>query len=167
MWLIDFQYSRTQTQLYTLQKKLKGATKGKVVIACPGDIQLKEDCSNLFSVNEDYIYEPDPFTGTVNFSGVDTSMARSMESMFMDCKAKHLDLSGFNTSKVTNMRKMFKDCKNLQSINLSSFNTERVTGMEFLFTRCCSLEHIDLSILYVEAGYVERLHVFEACLFTK
>lgn len=126
-------------------KEAKGATKGKVVIACPGDIQLKEDCSNLFSMNEDYIYEPDPFTGTINFSGVDTSMARSMESMFMDCKAKHLDLSGFNTSKVTNMRKMFKDCKDLQSINLSGFNTERVTGMEFLFTRCCSLEHIDLS----------------------
>ena len=76
---------------------------------------------------------------------LNTSKARSMESMFFNCQnLESLDLSSFNTENVTSMNCMFLDCRNLTNLNLSGFNTENVTDMYAIFSSCKSLKSLDL-----------------------
>lgn len=69
----------------------------------------------------------------MDLSCLDTSGAKDMMNMFMNCTAlERLNLSGFDTSKVTNMDRMFGGCTALQSLDLSTFDTsglQRIINM--------------------------------------
>ena len=83
---------------------------------------------------------------SVDLSGLDTSQAVYMGSMFSGCSSlASLDLSSFDTSKVTGMDSMFYGCSSLKSLNVTSFGTSKVTSMFGMFNSCTSLESLDLS----------------------
>lgn len=126
-------------------KEGKVATKGKVVVTCQGDIQLKDDCSELF-LSKYYSGRHDPFTGTINFGGVDTSKARSLKCMFCGCKAKHLDLSSFDNSNAIDIEYIFGNCNTLETVDMSSFDTSKASDIERLtmFGGCTALKHVYL-----------------------
>ena len=83
---------------------------------------------------------------SLDLSGLDTSSATGMSSMFSGCSSlESLDLSGFDTSNVIGMRDMFRYCKSLTSLDPSGFDTSSVVGMRGMFDGCSSLESLDLS----------------------
>lgn len=82
----------------------------------------------------------------VNFAGLDTSQATSMQSLFDGCRSlKALDTKTFDTSRVTNMSRLFAGCSSLVDIDLSSFNTSRVTSMDGMFEGCSSVRALNLA----------------------
>ena len=83
---------------------------------------------------------------SIDLSGFDTRVVKSMEQMFWACyNLTSIDLSSFDTGNVTNMRGMFYDCQGLTSIDLSSFDTSNVTDMKEMFYYCSHLPSINLS----------------------
>lgn len=73
-------------------------------------------------------------TTSFDLSGLDTSQAKSMASMFSGCMAvESLDLSGLNTSGITDMSYMFSSCLKLKHIDLSRLDLSRVTSMRGAF----------------------------------
>lgn len=82
----------------------------------------------------------------VNFAGLDTSQATSMQSLFDGCRSlKALDTKTFDTSRVTNMSRLFAGCSSLVDIDLSSFNTSLVTSMDGMFEGCSSVRALNLA----------------------
>ena len=80
----------------------------------------------------------------VNFGNLNTSLVKSMESMFSNTKIQFLDLSKFVTNQVTNMNYMFSGCRNLLYLNLNNFETSKVTNMIEMFYNCKSLKFLNL-----------------------
>lgn len=80
----------------------------------------------------------------VNFDNLNTSLVKSMESMFINTKIQFLDLSKFVTNQVTNMNYMFSGCRNLLYLNLNNFETSKVINMIEMFYNCKSLKFLNL-----------------------
>lgn len=101
-------------------------------------VDATNSCNNLFyeylGVNLDFI------------SGLDTSNATNMNSMFANCrKLVSLDLRSFNTRKVTSMQHMFSNCHDLKTLDLSSFDTSSLTHIMSMFNNCYDLENLNIS----------------------
>ena len=83
---------------------------------------------------------------SIDLTGLDTSSAVNMDSMFLACESlKSLDLSGVDSSCVTSMQGMFSGCSALESVNLAGLDTSNVSDMAVMFARCSSLKSIDVS----------------------
>ena len=106
------------------------------------DIQYMIDQSNSCA----YLFSNYSGTDLPFISGLDTSNATSMESMFYNCKnLTSLDVNNFDTKNVTSMNKMFLDCPRLTELDLSNFDTSNVTSMQSMFYGCENLTSFDLS----------------------
>ena len=83
---------------------------------------------------------------TMDLSGLDTSSATDMSSMFSYCSSlASLDVSGWDTSKVTGMSWMFYGCSSLASLDVSGWDTSKVTDMSDTFSGCSKLASLDVS----------------------
>ena len=69
---------------------------------------------------------------SIDLSSFNTSRITNMALMFSYSSATTLDLSNFDTSKVTNMAEMFTGTK-ITALNLSNFDTSKVTNMAGMF----------------------------------
>ncbi len=97
-------------------------------------------------------------------SGFDTSLAKSLNSMFIFCSSlEELDLSSFNTEAVTTMNSMFCACTNLKKINVSDFITDNVTDMSSMFGGCSSLEEIIGLTDFDTSSLTQMWGMFEEC----
>ena len=95
------------------------------------------------------------FNGMSNITGItgleylNTSKAKSMNSMFSGCsKLKNLSVKTFDISELTDMGFMFYGCSSLTDLDLSTFDTRRITDMGFMFSGCSSLKTLNLSNFY-------------------
>ena len=93
-----------------------------------------DDCSSLYSVNDNFI-----------FSGMEIT---KMDHLFNNCTSL-IELSFFqewDVSKVTDMSYTFCYCFSLSSIPfISEFNTSNVLNMSYMFHKCSSLISLDIS----------------------
>lgn len=120
-----------------------------------------------------YLFSEMPNVKTIDLTGLDTSAATSMKSMFEDDENLTSIVFGdkFDTSNVTSMKWMFANCGKLtnlkpaenfdtskvtdmygmfeytgvNSLNLSHYNTSNVTTMGFMFRGDGKLTSLDLS----------------------
>ncbi len=88
-------------------------------------------------------------TGIYGLEYLNTSKAKSMNSMFSGCsKLKNLSVKTFDISELTDMGFMFYGCSSLTDLDLSTFDTRRITDMGFMFSGCSSLKTLNLSNFY-------------------
>lgn len=96
-----------------------------------GLVRLFSDCKSLKSVD---------------LTGLDSSLATSMDSMFEDCShLSSVDLRGLNTSNVTKMNSMFSSCANIQKIDLSGLDISNVKFTDYMFRSCQNVTEINFS----------------------
>ena len=77
---------------------------------------------------------------------VDKTQLKSTAQMFYKCcELEKLDLKTIDTSNVTDMTSMFEACMSLKELDISKLNTDKVTRMKQMFKGCMSLNRIDLS----------------------
>ncbi len=93
-----------------------------------------------------YMFSFFPNVKSMDLSGLDTSRATDMNSMFrVDAELIELDLSRWDTSRVTNMAAMFVGCSKLRSLDLNGFDTRNVKSMSNMFGSCNALATLDIS----------------------
>lgn len=118
-------------------------------------VTTQSDCSMMF-------WSMDELT-ELNISGLDTSNATNMHSMFASNEnLKKLDLTSkqlwpfalpykqvsWDTSNVTDMSSMFEWCLELEELTLGeSFDTSNVTNMGNMFASLRSIKTLDLTML--------------------
>ena len=104
---------------------------------------------------------------SVDFSHFNSSLVRSMESMFYGANPiEEINFSNFDTSKVNNMNHMFEFCSSLSSLNLSNFDTSNVEVMWRMFDGCTSLKSLDLSN-FDTSNVVIMWSMFDGCTSLK
>ena len=105
------------------------------------------DVSNIdsFYNNKDRGIFEGPKFKYIDISDWDVSNAKSMRSMFFNCKELESvgDISKWDVSNVTNMGHMFQYCKKFNQ-DISKWNVSSVTDMSYMFD-CCKSFNQDIS----------------------
>ena len=114
------------------------------------DVTIAEDGGVVANVNSSWLFSNIGYgvNSDIIISGLDnldTSLTKSMWSMFYNCKGlTSLDVSNFNTRKAKSMYQMFLGCRGLSNLDVSNFNTENVNTMHQMFYNCRSLTRLDV-----------------------
>ena len=114
-----------------------------------------DNCSSLFSVNDNFIFSGIEITKMDHlfynctslfelsfFQDWDISKVTDMSYIFYNCSSlKSIPfISEFDTSNVLNMSYMFYKCSSLVSLDISNWNVSKVENMDYMFYNCPSLE---------------------------
>ena len=101
----------------------------------------------------------------MDLSGLDTSSATTMRSMFCSCSSLTSITFGksFDTSKVTDMENMFYGCSGLTSLDLSSFDTSSVKNMSAMLYNCSGLTSLDLPGSFDTSSVTDMSYMCSGC----
>lgn len=111
-------------------------------IILPADATVTIRFRNLYDCRAMLAYIGHPEVGmvgrspsVVNVANLDTSLARTMNSMFLGCYVMDsiTGLAAFNTSKVTDMSSMFHDAKRYNAVEISNWDVSKVVDFRRMF----------------------------------
>jgi surface protein len=86
----------------------------------------------------------------------------SMQRMFSNSKAKHIDLSSFVTDNVENMNYMFSNVSDVEELDFRTFNTEKLVKMNLMFENDSSLKQLTLR-QFVTSNVTGYSGMFSGC----
>ena len=86
----------------------------------------------------------------------------SMQYMFANSKAKHIDLSSFVTDNVESMNYMFYNVTDVEDLDFRTFNTQNLIRMHSILKNCSSLKNITLR-QFVTSNVTVYNEMFSGC----
>ena len=88
-------------------------------------------------------------------------------NMFMNCRAKEINLSGIRVGSGMNILGMFNDCRYVKHLDLSSFTWVSTYNLSYLFSGCWDLEDVQLPKSFESAKEIQSIFYCCEALYKK